>query len=144
MALQFYTFKMFETLIFADVPAEEKGKLSLKPAMVSLAACLPVLIAYASDRAVVAWMARDGKRRHHVHPFLGHFVSGIAISVKKNAEALGAGKGLIVTIFSVIYLVGTFDSSLGSYHRASEDYPSGADGHSRYHRPFCLGTTYLL
>ena len=38
----------------------------------------------------------------------------------------------------------TFDSSLGSYHRASEAYPSGADGHSRYLRPFCLGTTYLL
>ena len=46
--------------------------------------------------------------------------------------------------FAISGILYTFDSSLGSYHRASEDYPSGADGHSRYFRPFCFGTTYLL
>lgn len=113
VALQFYTFKMFETLIFADVPAEEKGKLSLKPAMVSLAACLPVLIAYAM--IVQLWLGWQGMVSDAIMfiLFLGTLVSGIAISVKKNTEVLGAGKGLIVTIFSVIYLVGLLIAAWG-------------------------------
>lgn len=113
VALQFYTFKMFETLIFADVPAEEKGKFSLKPAMVSLAACLPVLIAYAM--IVQLWLGWQGMVSDAIMfiLFLGTLVSGIAISVKKNTEVLGAGKGLIVTIFSVIYLVGLLIAAWG-------------------------------
>lgn len=141
VALQFYTFKMFETLVFADVPAEEKGKLSLKPAMVSLAACLPVLIAYAM--IVQLWLG-DGKRCHHVHPFLGHFGFGYRHLCQEEHRGTGCRQGLDSHHLFRYLSRRTFDSSLGSYHRASEAYPSGADGHSRYHRPFCFGTAYLL
>lgn len=113
VALQFYTFKMFETLVFADAPEKHERKLSLKPALLSLAACLPVLIAYAM--IVQLWLGWKGVVSDAVMGvlFLTTLLAGIIVSAKKNTEVLGAGKGLIVTVFTIVYLVGLLIAAWG-------------------------------
>lgn len=106
VALQFYSIKLFERVLFIDSPEETDSKISLKPAAIGLVAFLPIMFAYFA--IVQQWIGWQGKASDTVVGILafGTLVIGILISFRKNISTMGAFKGFAISLFSIIYLLG--------------------------------------
>lgn len=109
VAFQLYSIKGYERLL---LDGRNDVKLSIKPAAISLAICIPITIV-----AVVCMtlMGHEGVLRDvvSVAAFLLSFGIGVFISLRKNIKILGKFSGLLFTIFSMVYIVASVIAIIG-------------------------------
>lgn len=109
VAFQLYSIKGYERLL---LDGRNDVKLSIKPAAISLAICIPVTIV-----AIVCMtlMGYEGVVRDVVSlaALLLSFGIGVAISLRKNTKILGKFLGLLFTIFSLVYIVASIIAIIG-------------------------------
>ena len=109
VAFQLYSIKGYERLL---LDGRNDVKLSIKPAAISMAICIPVTIV-----AIVCMtlMGYEGVVRDVVSlaALLLSFGIGVAISLRKNTKILGKFLGLLFTIFSLVYIVASIIAIIG-------------------------------
>ena len=109
VAFQLYSIKGYERLL---LDGRNDVKLSIKPAAISLAICIPITIV-----AIVCMplMGYEGVVRDVVSlaALLLSFGIGVAISLRKNTKILGKFLGLLFTIFSLVYIVASIIAIIG-------------------------------
>lgn len=80
--------------------------ISLKPAAIGLCACIPVLILYALVvQVAIGWKGTFSDIVAIVLT-LGTLFGGLFISGYANMERMGVKKGIICTLFSIVYILG--------------------------------------
>ncbi|MBO5893730.1 MAG: hypothetical protein J6Q31_05680 [Alistipes sp.] len=110
VAAQLYSIKVYEIGLFNG---DETGKkISVKPAFISLAICIPVLLvtifALAGMGIQGFWLETIG-----FIAFVGSLSIGLLLTLKRNAKSFGAINGLWATIFTIIYSLGCIMSGIG-------------------------------
>ena len=115
MVIQLYSIKLYERgLIINDseYDAESPKTISVKPAFISLAVCVPIFLVVVFTMAGLdlqgIWMDIAG-----IVAFLGSLGIGVVITLKRNIKAWGAANGLWVTIFTIVYCLGCIVAGIG-------------------------------
>lgn len=109
VAFQLYSLKGYECLLLGD---KDVDGLSIKPAAISLAICIPLTIATLICFEI--W-ADEGLLCDIVciSVLVLSLSIGILISFYKNAKILGFTAGLFFTLFSIVYILGTIVAVIG-------------------------------
>lgn len=111
LAAQLLSIKVYEIGLF-DRDDDPDKKISVKPAFISLAACIPVLLIFIFGLTAMgikgSWMEAIS-----VIAFLATLGVGLLITFKRNVKTLGAFNGLWVTIFTIVYCLGCIMSAIG-------------------------------
>ena len=115
MVAQLYSIRIYERgLVINDSEdnAEAPKKISVKPAFISLAVCVPIFLVVVFTMAGLdlqgIWMDIAG-----IVAFLGSLGIGVLITLKRNIKAWGAINGLWVTIFTIVYCLGCIVAGIG-------------------------------
>ena len=115
MVAQLYSIKVYEIgLAFNDSKSDANipRKISVKPAFISLAICVPVFLVVVFTMAGLdlqgIWMDIAA-----IVAFLGSLGVGVFITLKRNIKAWGAINGMWVTIFTIVYCLGCIVSGIG-------------------------------
>lgn len=115
MAAQLFSIKFYELGLIINDPSPESNeekKISVKPAFISLAICVPVFLVVVFTMAGLdlqgIWMDIAA-----IVAFLGSLGVGVLITLKRNIKAWGSINGLWVTIFTIVYCLGCIVSGIG-------------------------------
>lgn len=110
VAAQLYSIKVYEMGLFNGEDTDKT--ISVKPAFISLAICIPVLLVTIFGLSAMgingAWLETIG-----LIAFLGSLGFGIMLTLKRNVKSFGAANGLWATIFTIIYSLGCIMSGIG-------------------------------
>lgn len=104
VAFQLYSIKLYERVVF---DGDESKKISIKPVAWSLALCLPVTVG-----AMLIWILALGLKQDFVFEVVMltvFFVTlglGLFVTLKRNISTLGFINGILITAFSVVYIIG--------------------------------------
>lgn len=106
--VQIISIKVYEIFLFDGQTEREDGtelKLSIKPAALSLALCLPATIAVA---ILLSFLNIRGFFMDTITlvVFFGSLGWGMLKTYRKNVQLFGALNGLMMTIFSAVYIIG--------------------------------------
>lgn len=94
----------FQGVLLTD--EDDPEGISLKPAAIGLCACIPVLIVYGLVvQLIIGWKGTFSDIIAVVLT-LGTLLGGLSISGFANMERMGVKRGLICTLFSIVYLLG--------------------------------------
>lgn len=113
--MQFYSIRLFEKVIFLEKKRkdpdnflEEEHKISIKPIVIGLLLCVPSLIITALIlQKVLGSCNTPLAEAIMVIAFFGSMVLGLLITLRKNSKVFGPINGLLITIFSVAYALGS-------------------------------------
>lgn len=108
---QLLSIKVYEMGLFNNEDNPDK-KISVKPAFISLAICIPVLLIFIFGLTA---MGIKGNLMETISfiAFLASLGIGLFITFKRNVKTLGALNGLWVTIFTIVYCLGCIMSAIG-------------------------------
>lgn len=109
LLVQVGSIKFYELFLFDGQTEREDGtelKLSIKPAAISIAVCLPITIASALIMASIGLNGTFLMDLIAVVIFFGSLGWGMITTYRKNVKLFGSFNGLMMTIFSTIYIIG--------------------------------------
>ena len=104
VAFQLYSIKLYEKVIF---DGDESKKISIKPVAWSLVTCIPVTIA-----SMLIWILVFDLKQNLLFEIVMlaiFFITlglGLVITLKRNIATLGFINGILITAFSVVYIIG--------------------------------------
>ena len=112
VAYQFYSIYLFERLLLPDEGEYSDRKISIKPAAIGLAGCIPltviaVLIAQNALDLSQLWVDIVG-----ASTLLLTLVLGIFLTLRKNSKVFGKMLGILVTLFSIVYIIAGIISAI--------------------------------
>ena len=96
----------YEGLLFFDDSSDSKA-IHLKPAVVGMLVCIPATAVFLIISQLAGW---KGNVPEWIAAalFLGILLTGIGIALKRNIKDIGVVKGILITAFSLIYIIGCF------------------------------------
>lgn len=112
--MQFYSMKLYSTLIFGDqsrVDEDQKKKISLKPAAWGIGLLLPVIIVL---MLIMNWIGWTGTLSDIVVLLVAVLITALLIGkgFRDNIKTFGAANGIAVSVFSIVYLLGLIISAV--------------------------------
>lgn len=112
--MQFYSMKLYSTLIFGDqsrVDEDHRKKISLKPAAWGIGLLLPMIIVL---MLIMNWIGWTGTLSDLVVLLVAVLITALLIGkgFRDNIRTLGAASGIAVSVFSIVYLLGLIISAV--------------------------------
>lgn len=112
--MQFYSMKLYSTLIFGDqsrIDEDQRKKISLKPAAWGIGLLLPVIIVL---MLIMNWIGWTGTLSDIVVLLVAVLITALLIGkgFRDNIRTLGAANGIAVSVFSIVYLLGLIISAV--------------------------------
>lgn len=112
--MQFYSMKLYSTLIFGDqsrVDEDQRKKISLKPAAWGIGLLLPMIIVL---MLIMNWIGWTGTLSDLVVLLVAVLITALLIGkgFRDNIRTLGAASGIAVSVFSIVYLLGLIISAV--------------------------------
>ena len=101
----------FQGVLLTD--EDDPEGISLKPAAIGLCACIPVLVVYALVVQVAIGWKGTLSDVIAVVLTLGTLFGGLIMSGYANIERMGVKRGIICTLFSIVYILGCIVAVLG-------------------------------
>lgn len=106
VALQVFSIKLYEGMLFADEPEYSDKHISVWPAMLGIGGCIPVmLIYYIVAFGICGWKGHTSETVGLIL-FLVTLVSGVALTIYRNIKMMGKRKGSLISAFTLVYIVG--------------------------------------
>lgn len=106
VALQIFSIKLYEGVLFANEPEYSDKHISVGPAMLGIGGCIPVmLVYYIVVVGIFGWKGHTSEIISLVL-FLITLVSGIALTVYRNIKMMGVRQGSLISAFTLVYIVG--------------------------------------
>lgn len=106
VAYQIMSIFQFESCLFPDDPAFNGKEMSVKPAFISIAACIPVTIGFLIINQLVLKLDSKVNDIITIAIFLITLLSGVLYTLKLNIQRLGIGLGILLTLFTLFYIIG--------------------------------------
>ena len=110
VAVQLYSIKVYEMGLFNGEDTDKE--ISVKPAFISLAICIPVLLVTIFGLSAMG-IKGDLMEAIGLIAFLGSLGFGVLLTLKRNVKSFGAANGMWATIFTIIYSLGCIMSGIG-------------------------------
>lgn len=107
VAFQVYSIKLYERILFGE---DSEKKISIKPMAISMGACIPLTLI-----AVIAGAAwwRDANGAVASIVFVLSLGIGTVLSFRRNIKTLGKANGVMLSIFTAIYIIGVLIAAWG-------------------------------
>lgn len=112
--MQFYSMKLYSTLIFGDqsgIDEDQRKKISLKPAAWGIGLLLPMIIVL---MLIMNWIGWTGTLSDIVVLLVAVLITALLIGkgFRDNIKTFGAANGIAVSVFSIVYLLGLIISAV--------------------------------
>lgn len=113
VAVQVISIRWFERVLFAadDDDYDGERRISVKPAVLGLVCCLPVLVIYML--IADAWLDFRGPVSDIIAVvlFFVTLVSGVGLATYRNMKRFGKARGSVISVFTIVYILGCIVAS---------------------------------
>ncbi len=106
VAYQIMSIFQFEACLFPEDPTFNGKEMSIKPAFISIAICIPVTIGFIIINELVLKLDSKVSDIITIAIFLITLLSGVLYTLKLNIQRLGIGLGILLTLFTLFYIIG--------------------------------------
>lgn len=109
ITFQLYSFKLYCELLSTE---DKKVEISIKPMVISMAICIPVVVVV----AITCALMKFGESKTLLFMLISFIISfgiGVSLSVFRNIKELGKITGLLVSLFSFVYIIGAIIAVYG-------------------------------
>lgn len=106
VALQVFSIKLYEGVLFANEPEYSDKHISIGPAMLGIGGCIPVMLVYYIVAVGIFGWKGHASEMTGIALFLITLVSGVALTIYRNIKMMGKRKGSLISAFTLVYIVG--------------------------------------